>query len=429
MNLPEDFIKSMRALLGSELDAFCSALGEVPALALRTNPLRPPAAAEFVESSVPWAQGGWYLAPGARPGSSVAHHSGAFYVQEASAMMPASALAVRPGERVLDLCAAPGGKSTQLAAALAGAGVLVANEPDLKRARMLYGNIERMGVPNAVVTNELPERLSARWSEFFDAVLVDAPCSGEGMFRREPDARGEWTVGAPAGCARRQAAILREAARMVAPGGRLVYSTCTFNEIENEGVARAFLREHPEFMPREYSLPGLGASEGGMLRVWPHRARGDGQFAALFVKAGASARTDGFSGPDTASRAAEARYLSEYPPLPAGSMPALRGDVLYAVPRLSPPANGRKVISPGLALVRVFPNRLEPMHALAMADARLPVLPLDEGAARAYLRGEAVPCSGAGWIVATFSDMPLGWGKASGGLLKNHLPKGLRRTR
>ena len=144
-------------------------------------------------------------------------------------MLPAALLDVRPGQRVLDLCAAPGGKSSQLAAALGGEGLLISNEPEPKRAKALAGNLERLGVSNAVVVNEYPEKLSQKWPGFFDAVLVDAPCSGEGMFRREPDSRSQWQPNSPAGCARRQAGILDRAAELLRPGGRLVYSTCTYN--------------------------------------------------------------------------------------------------------------------------------------------------------------------------------------------------------
>ncbi len=343
-------------------------------------------------------------------------------------MMPAAVLNAQPGERVLDLCAAPGGKATQLAAACGGKGVLVANEPDRKRARVLAGNIERLGIPNAVVVSELPERLSARWPEAFDAVLVDAPCSGEGMFRRDAAARDEWRASAPAGCAKRQTAILCEAAKMVAPGGRLVYSTCTYNQIENEGVVRGFCAAHPDFTPCDFSLSGLGSSINGMLRVWPHRTRGDGQFAALFVRAGTHPCPEVRPVVDPAARAAEARYRAEYAPFPPGSNPVLWGDVLYACPALAPPIDGLRVLAPGLALVRLFPGRTEPLHALAMAFTHdLPTAPLGEDAARAFLRGEAVPFAGARWLVATHDTLPLGWGKASGGMLKNHLPKGLRR--
>ena len=295
------FIANMRALLGEEAGAFFRALEEAPSLALRPH-RGMEAASPFIEGAVPWAEGGFYLRPGARPGASVAHWAGAFYLQEASAMLPASALKAVPGERVLDLCAAPGGKSSQIALAMGGEGALVANEVDAARARVLAANLERLGVTNAVVLNETPARLAARWPGYFDAVLVDAPCSGEGMFRRDPQSREAWTDAAPRGCRKRQGEILDAAAKLVRPGGRLLYSTCTFNGEENEGSVADFLRAHADFFPEEFALPGLGASRGGMLRIWPHRARGDGQFAALLRRAG----EDGGDGPETWAGAADA---------------------------------------------------------------------------------------------------------------------------
>ena len=219
------FVAQMEALLGAEAPAFWAALEAPAALALRVNPARPAAGElrpRFARDPVPWAENGYYLLPGARPGAGLSHFCGAFYVQEASAMLPAALLDVRPGQRVLDLCAAPGGKSSQLAAALGGEGLLISNEPEPKRAKMLAGNLERLGVPNAIVVNEYPEKLARKWPGFFDAVLVDAPCSGEGMFRREPDSRAQWQPNSPAGCARRQAGILDRAAELLRPGGRLV---------------------------------------------------------------------------------------------------------------------------------------------------------------------------------------------------------------
>lgn len=295
------FIANMRALLGEEAGAFFRALEEAPSLALRPH-RGMEAASPFIEGAVPWAEGGFYLRPGARPGASVAHWAGAFYLQEASAMLPASALKAVPGERVLDLCAAPGGKASQIALAMGGEGVLVANEVDAARARVLAANLERLGVTNAVVLNETPARLAARWPGYFDAVLVDAPCSGEGMFRRDPQSREAWTDAAPRGCRKRQGEILDAAAKLVRPGGRLLYSTCTFNGEENEGSVADFLRAHADFAPEEFALPGLGASRGGMLRIWPHRARGDGQFAALLRRAG----EDGGNGSEARDGAADA---------------------------------------------------------------------------------------------------------------------------
>ena len=481
------FIANMRALLGEEAGAFFRALEEAPSLALR--PHRGMEAAEpFIEGAVPWAAGGFYLRPGARPGASVAHWAGAFYLQEASAMLPAAALQAKPGERVLDLCAAPGGKSSQLALAMGGEGVLIANEVDAARARVLAANLERLGVTNAVVLNETPARLAARWPGYFDAVLVDAPCSGEGMFRRDPQSREAWTDAAPRGCRKRQGEILTAAAKMVRPGGRLLYSTCTFNGEENEGSVADFLQAHADFAPEDFALPGLGASRGGMLRIWPHRARGDGQFAALLRRAGGagdagegpeaqagmadavgevSARGDGADGSrglpsahpaasidmwlDALPKARSARRagkaapapdvsallrelgkcaVSALPVSPRGARLRLEGRRLIAAPLDAPELDGLRVVSPGLALLRAETARVEPEHALAMA--LLPGMARREAAlteeeALAFIAGEALPREGeAGWTLVTHAGLPLGWGKQAGGMLKNHVPKGLR---
>jgi NOL1/NOP2/sun family putative RNA methylase len=289
--LPEAFLNNMQALLGDEYPAFLRALDAPAALALRLNPKRhgaEEAAMPYIDTPVPWCREGRYLTPQGedRPGNAIAHFAGAFYLQEASAMASAAALGAMPGERVLDLCAAPGGKSTQIAAALDGRGLLVSNDPEPSRAQSLAGNLERMGVSNAVVTCELPGRLADRWPERFDAILVDAPCSGEGMFRRNPASRDEWNPASPEGCARRQAEILDQAARMLRPGGRLVYSTCTFNDVENERSVRDFLARHPDFAPEDFELPGVGPSHSGMLRLFPHRLRGDGHFVARLRRMG-----------------------------------------------------------------------------------------------------------------------------------------------
>ena len=438
--LPEKFIENMREMLGEDTPAFLRALEDAPALALRLNPKRPgaeEAASAFIDGPVPWAEHGRYLKPDVKPGASVAHATGAFYLQEASAMASASALDARPGEVILDLCAAPGGKSTQIAVAMGDFGALISNDPEPARARALAGNLERMGAMHAAVVSALPGKLAARWPETFDAILTDAPCSGEGMFRRDPDARGEWSPAAPEGCARRQAEILDQAARMLKPGGRLVYSTCTFNRQENEGSVLHFLDRHPEFSPEDFELPGAGRSEGGMLRLWPHRVRGDGHFVAKLRKAGewiptqpAAIRTD-------RETAALLRRLSEevcaLPEALEGMVFFRLGDRLYARPACCPDLDGLKVVSPGLCLMRVGRSHIEPEHALAMAlppECARRIAELDAGEAAAFLRGEVIPCGGEkGWTLATHLGLPLGWGKVSEGALKNHLPKGLRRPR
>ena len=434
--LPDEFMRSIEEMLGCEAPAFFASLEEPPTLALRLNPARAGAAAAaeaFAADPVPWEENGRYLRVGAKPGAGIAHAAGAFYLQEASAMVSAAILDAQGGERILDLCAAPGGKSTQIAAALGGSGLLISNEPEPARAKVLAANLERMGVRNAAVTNAYPDALSARWPEYFDAVLCDAPCSGEGMFRREPDARAEWKSASPAGCAKRQAEILDRAAELVRPGGRLVYSTCTFNRNENEGSIAAFLARHPEFAPEDFSLPGVGASVHGCIRIWPHRQRGDGHFAAKLRKASSGKRREAPTFRIERECAALIdRLEAEVCALPQElkARTVRLGDYLYAIPAECPDAKGLKLASAGTCLMRIGRNYIEPAHALAMALDHSLVrqkLELDDDQARRYLAGEALECENLkGWTWICWHGMPLGWGKASNGQMKNHLPKGLR---
>ena len=441
--LPEAFLENMHRLLDDEYPAYLRAMDAPAALALRLNPKRmsaQAAAEDYIDGAVPWAPMGRYLSgrEDLRPGNTIAHFAGAFYIQEASAMAGAAVLDARPGERILDLCAAPGGKSTQIAAAMDDRGLLVSNDPELPRARALAGNLERMGVANAVVTCALPQRLAERWEGCFDAVLTDAPCSGEGMFRRDPAARNEWQPTSPAGCAKRQSEILDQAARLVRPGGRLVYSTCTFNDLENEGSVLGFLERHPDFSPEEFDLPGVGASSGGMLRLLPHRVRGDGHFVARLRKSGKEQTAKPEKGTPrmtdrriTACLDSLAREACKLPGFLSEMAFLVQGDRLYARSRQCPSLDGIRVVSPGLCLLRIGKNFVEPEHALAMAlppDCALRRTELDEEGARTWLRGEALSLEGEkGWTLTLYRGMPLGWGKQSQGILKNHMPKGLRR--
>ena len=438
---PEAFLAAMQTRLGAEFPAFLAAMraGGAESRALRVNPLRAgtlEAAAPYLESPVPWAAHGYYYRPETRPGASLAHFAGAFYLQEASAMSAAAVLDAQPGERVLDLCAAPGGKSTQIASALGGRGLLVSNEPEPSRAKILAGSLERFGVVNAVVTNAYPDRLSPQLAEYFDAILVDAPCSGEGMFARSEAARAEWTPASPEGCARRQAEILDEAAKMLRPGGRLVYSTCTFNDLENEGSVRGFLARHPDYTPEDFRLPDIGASEAGMLRVYPHRVRGDGHFVAKLRRLGEGRPTPAPVFRNRREDQALVRQLCAEAvlSLPEGVAEArllLQGDRLWALPAEAPDLRGVKVVQPGLCLLRTGRSHIEPEHALAMAlpvAGACRVAALDAAQARDWCEGQALVLDAAkGWTLVTHEGQPLGWGKVSDGQLKNHLPKGLRR--
>ena len=443
------FADSIKAQLGDEAGAFFDALKQPFAAALRLNPRRenaPEAARALYDDPVAWCASGRYIAPGARPGLSPLHDAGAYYIQEASAMAPAAILAAQPGEAVLDLCAAPGGKSGILADGLSGQGLLWCNEPDPGRARILAATLERLGVRRAVVSQALPQALAPRLSGLFDAILVDAPCSGEGMFRRDEQSRLQWAETAPAGCAGRQAGILDCAADMLRPGGRMVYSTCTFNRLENEETVEAFLRRHPDFRTRDFILPGVGASQGGCIRLWPHRVRGDGQFAALLIRSDDAPASKKGARPDRTRGVRSARRGPSDAPTRRDIAPLLdiipdlydilgdqtltrRGDVIYARPEGLDPYDDLTAVRPGLALCRVGRGYVEPAHTLAMAlkpSQAARALDVTEDQARAVLRGEPLPDDGRGWTLITLCGMPLGWGKASGGLLKNHIPKGLR---
>ncbi len=443
--LPPAFVSRMRAQLGAEADAYFAALERPYLRGLRLNPQKPVSEAALeavggVEGPVPWnAALGRYLHQDSLAGSDPLHEAGAYYLQEPSAMAPVSALVPKPGERVLDLCAAPGGKSTQIAAALAGEGLLVCNEPVPSRAKILSRNIERMGIPNALVVSAQPEALAARWAGAFDAVLVDAPCSGEGMFRRHPETRAEWTPAAPAGCAERQRRILGYAAAMLRPGGRLVYSTCTLSPEENEETVRWFLREHPDFSSCPFSLPGddgaLDAPEG-MLRLYPHRVRGEGHFMACLRRAGDAPPVDllrpaaeRLSPPAPAVRAAYEAFAGHLCGLPPAN--AQLGDALLSAPDL-PPLDGVRVLRAGVQLGVLKGKVFAPDHALAMAlspACGLPSLALNREEALRYQSGEALPAPEgmSGWALAVYEGLVLGFGKASGGQFKNHYPKGLRR--
>lgn len=348
MALPKEYVIMMRELLGEEAEAFLASYGEPKRTAIRLNGLKnqaddpsegsdlvekdkPSAGRTFVQGRdpVPWAEGAYYTEETERPGKHPYYYAGLYYIQEPSAMLPAELLDPQPGQRVLDLCAAPGGKSTQLAAKLRGTGLLVTNDLATERTKALAKNIERAGVGGAVVANESPAKLAAAFGAAFDRVLVDAPCSGEGMFRKDEDMVRQWDAKAPARYAAMQDEIMREAAKLVAPGGRLVYSTCTFSPVENEGTIARFLAAHPDFdvvtteWPAEWGFapgrpewltpeeaaalgPDRAARLAGTIRLWPHRVRGEGHFAALLERAGPLDRTAS----DTGKRAPRHRPKS-----------------------------------------------------------------------------------------------------------------------
>jgi NOL1/NOP2/sun family putative RNA methylase len=428
--LPEGFLNRMREQLGGEYPAFLESLNRPRAVALRFNPLKGDAPElPFVEAAVPWEPMGAYYDPEARPGLHPYHEAGVYYLQEASAMAPVQLLDPQPGEHVCDLCAAPGGKSTQIAGRMAGLGFLLCNEINPKRAKILSRNIERLGVSNAMVTNEHPQTLADRYTGFFDRVLIDAPCSGEGMFRKEEAAVTDWSEETVQMCSRRQLEILHSGAAMVRPGGRLVYSTCTFAPEEDEMVVAQFLQAHPEFSPEAVDAPWFEPTENGGFRLWPHKLRGEGHFAAVLRKAGDAAP----EGMLTKGRQLPAQWTDFAKQLNIQLPPGkaiLFGQSLYWAPVDLPDIERLKVLRPGLELGEIKKDRFEPAHGLALwlKDAVSTVdLEVDSPQLKAYMHGETIPGTEKGWCLVKVGGYSLGWAKGDGNVLKNHYPKGLRR--
>ena len=452
MSLPVDFQKKMQQLLQEDYDAFLASYQEKSVQGLRVNTLKISIdtfqeISPFTLQPIPWVKSGFFYDDPDRPGKHPYHEAGLYYIQEPSAMAVAEFVDPKPGEKVLDLCAAPGGKSTHLAAKMNQQGLLIANEIHPARAKILSQNIERLGIKNAMVTNESPERLASRFPGFFDRILVDAPCSGEGMFRKDESARDEWSLRNVELCAVRQIDILHSAAVMLRPGGRLVYSTCTFSPEENEGVIHTFLKEYPEFQLVEVQ-PYKEFSKGRAdwieeatedikktIRIWPHKTKGEGHFIAVLEK------VDGevFNKRMKQNSRVSPKLLQDYKKFvsqtltihPEGAF-LLFGDHLYIVPEGVSSLEKIKVVRPGWHLGTIKKNRFEPSHALALSLRKEEVqeavhFDKDSAEVYAYLRGETVSVDAPqGWVLVTVDGYSLGWGKVVNGMMKNHYPNGLR---
>ena len=466
MQLPIEFVKRMRCLLGEEYDAFAQALDTEAVRGLRINPLKGDVnrlkgalAGEVGElKEIPFAENG-YTFSAEHIGASPLHHAGAIYVQEPAAMAPAASVEIQPYWWVADLCASPGGKSTQLAAHLSEEGLLLSNEYTRSRVATLCGNLERMGVRNSVVTNMDVPSLANLYSGCFDLVVVDAPCSGEGMFRKNPQATEEWSPTSPAMCADRQYGILKAAAKMVKGEGYLVYSTCTFAPEENEWQVARFLAENPDFSivpPQsavmEVSARGI-AGDGGLAelapqftltraqadlccRFYPHVFGGEGQFLAVLYHDGETAHAlpkDSTASLTKEERGAAEAFLKEVlaPDAAKKLLPKLgsRNGMVIIRPDLPIPQRG--VYAAGVNVGSVTKGRLVPHHQFFSAYGvdfknRIHLAPDDKQLA-AYLHGDTIPAAFNGWGVVTVSGASIGGVKASGGVAKNHYPKGLRK--
>lgn len=459
MNLPIEFENKMKAFLGNEWDDFLYSYDNNRFQALRFNTLKVQSPEERMrilktlkissDKKVSWANEAYYFDENVRPGKHPYHEMGLYYIQEPSAMSAAALLAPKPGMRVLDLCAAPGGKSTQLATYLGDSGLLVSNEINTQRSRILSQNIERMGIKNAIVTNEDSFVLASHFPGFFNAIQVDAPCSGEGMFRKLPEAIEQWSMENVAICAARQKEILDNAAVMLKPGGTIVYSTCTFSKEENEDVIEYFLEKHPDFTLEE------------MERFWPHKVDGEGHFVAKLVRRG-SVDTGFKSDRQTkkiknnknrknetksALTKENMKLLSEFldetisddmAALIKNSRLVMFGEQLYRLSDMEVDIKGLKVQRAGLHIGEFKKQRFEPSHSLALAlklsEAKNVVkLTCDNPQTIGFFNGQSVMLSDEqaaeckkGWALVCVDGYPAGWGKVNGTQVKNHYPKGLR---
>lgn len=443
ISLPENFLECIKKTLGEDYAGYLDSLSAEPFRGLRVNTLKANADIlhflPFKCSPAPFCTDGYYISGSLTGiGNHPLHHAGAFYMQEPSAMCAVTALDVQKGDRVLDLCAAPGGKSTQIASALGGTGLLVANEIISSRAKTLCSNLERLGVRNSVVTNARPDELEQSLAGFFDKILVDAPCSGEGMIRREPNAAAQWKQENREACALRQLKILNSADRMLKAGGALVYSTCTLSGEENEAVIDRFLETHTYYEIDEIKADfGRAAYARFAKRDDITRARrilpqdgGEGHFAARLIKREDTGQSYTLETVQTQSPPEFEAFLDENFEKFSG-VHAVFSDGVTLLPEKLPKITGARVIRRGVPAGRLCKNRFEPSHALYMAALqpdlknRIDLTP-DSREIRCFLHGEEIECDAVGYTAVTVCGITVGFGKASRGKLKNHYPKGLR---
>ncbi|TCT20466.1 NOL1/NOP2/sun family putative RNA methylase [Melghiribacillus thermohalophilus] len=453
MKLPESFKEKMAGLLSrKEYTSFISSLDEKPLKGLRFNPLKMTSGeweerAPFPLKPVPFCPTGYYVDEEEKPGKHPYHLAGLYYIQEPSAMAPVEVLDPKPGEQILDLSAAPGGKSTQIAGKMKGKGLLVANEIHPKRVKVLVENIERMGITNAIVTSESPENLSQTFTGWFDRILVDAPCSGEGMFRKDPEAREFWSIQHVEKCSITQRKILDHAYAMLKTNGVLVYSTCTFSPEENEQTIEQLLHRYPG-LKLESIEKGPGMEDGRpewsihqhqsltyTARIWPQSGIGEGHFIAKLRK---TEETTPSSLPVKQARVKKGD-LAMFEPFArtclnmdlSGSLYQVKQQ-LFMLPEGYPDLKQVNILRGGLHLGTFKKNRFEPAHALAMALREDQVqhtlnLKSDSDHWKPYIRGETMQTdTDHGWTLVTIDGYPLGWGKDVKGVLKNFYPKRLR---
>ena len=492
--LPEEFERRMQRLLGEDFSDFLASYDRPRTYGLRVNTSRISLEefeklVPFPVRRIPWISNGYFYDEDVRPSRCPLYQAGLYYLQDPGAMTPGSRLPVRPGDRVLDLCAAPGGKACAAADRLKGEGLLVANDISTSRAKILLRNLEMCGTVNAFVTNETPGRLRDQYPGFFDRILLDAPCSGEGMFRKDEALLKDWSPGKSDELSRIQKDLLTAAADMLSPGGTLLYSTCTFSREENEESILHLLTVRPDMhlVPLEWYegfapgvLPDTPSPEAVSLslcaRIYPHRMDGEGQFLALLQKEGGARfvpekedaaasvpslfcppetvssgrnkkggrkKNASVSGPDPRALSLVTGFLSGIGAGSLGGAPLsvsrieIRGDKVYYLPPLPVAPAGTAFLRNGLLMGDLKKDRFEPSVQLALAFRRGEVkrsvdLPVDDPRLVRYLAGEPITLAGheasggSGWHLLTVAGYPLAFGKITGNVLKNKYPSGWR---
>lgn len=448
IDLPIPFIEMMQTLLGDKLEAYLNSFEENKIGGIRVNTAKLSTdifetLVPFPVTRVPWISNGYYYEEGEKPSKDPYYYAGLYYLQEPSAMTPASLLPITPGDMVLDLCAAPGGKSTELGAKLKEKGMLVANDISSSRAKALLKNLEILGIPNICVTSEAPEKLREAFPMFFDKILVDAPCSGEGMFRKDPDMIKSWMERGPEYYAAIQREIMTEAVQMLKPGGLLLYSTCTFSPLENEETIEFVLERYPEMellkLPLfEGSADGIGLS--GCLRLFPHKLKGEGHFVALLKKRGElvlslPVKRKPLGSEDRLVKELQ-QFLEQINRQFDPNRIQVKQDMVYYLPEGFPTDLKLRYLRTGLWMGTLKNQRFEPSQALAMSLKKeeficcMDLKREDERVIR-YLKGETLtllPCEKdvVGWCLICVDGFPLGFAKGCKKTLKNKYYPGWR---
>ena len=426
--LPQQFLDEMKEILNEEYDDFIKSYDEPKTTGLRVNTLK--ISKEdllnlnlYNLDQIPWAKEGFYYNEEVdRPGKSPLHEAGAYYLQEPSAMSVVPKLDVQEDEKILDMCAAPGGKSTYILSKLNNTGLLVSNEINPTRIRALGENLERFGAKNCIITNTDSNNLRKVFTGYFDKIVIDAPCSGQGMFRKDEVAITDWSYAKVLECQSIQREIIRDGYEMLTNGGTLVYSTCTFAKEENEDVINEFISEYPN------------AKLIIMERLWPHKVKGEGHFVAKIQKLEEEdcnvkqIKVKRIDKEIKDYKDFEKKFLN----ISLENKFEIRGENLYLLPEESPDTKKIKLLRYGLHVGTLKKNRFEPSHALShylkMEDAKyFEYLKVNDEQILQYLRGNTINTGNSrGWVLVCVEGIPIGWGKESNGVLKNHYPKGLR---